>query len=100
MRAAECQQHLHLAEHKDRTITITGRGGMHNKQVRLHRGTRHLTPGIILQIDPVQIRSIDMIQTRPIIARREAAVRSMVEEPVRVRRQVQARTVDLGVGIN
>ncbi len=73
---------------------------MHNNRVHPHRGVHHLTPGIILQIGPVQIRSIDMIQTRP-IARREVAVRTMVAEaPVRVRRQVQAQTVDRGVGIN
>ena len=99
MLEAECQQHLHLVEHKDRKNTITGRGELHNKRVRPHQGIHHLTPGII-QIDPVQILSIGTIQTRPIIARREAAVRSMVEEPVRVRRQAQARTVDRGVGIN
>ena len=72
MQEAECQQHLQLAEHKDRKITITGRGEIHNKRVRPHRGVHHLTPGIIIQIDPVQILSIDMIQTRP-IARREVA---------------------------
>ena len=99
MQEAECHQHLHPVEHKGRRITITGRGGIHNNRVP-HRGVHHLTPGIILQIDPVQILSIGMIQSRP-IARREVAVRTMVvEAPVRVRRQVQAQTVDRGVGIN
>jgi hypothetical protein len=99
MQGVECQQHLHPAEHKDRTITITGRGGIHNKQGP-HRGVHHLTPGITLQIDPVQILSIGMNQTRP-IARREVAIRTMVaERPVRVRRQVQAQTVERGVEIN
>jgi hypothetical protein len=97
MQEEECQQRLHLAEHKDRKIIITGRGGVRSKRNHQILQEVHLkipgTIGTITQIVHGTTTQPDLVM----ILHRDP---EEVVQHVKARPRVQAQTVEREVEIN
>ena len=98
MQEAECQQRLHLEEHKDRKIIITGHGGVRSKRNHQILQEGHLTiPGTIGTITQI-VHGTTMVPPDPVmILPRDLEV---VVQHVKALPRVQAQTAGRGVGIN
>ena len=85
-------------------IITTGHGEIHsNLLTRIHHAARLVIRGMVLQADPVQIPTTDMIAARRLTARREAVVHLIVAvvvgDRVQVHHLVPDQMEERGAGI-